>query len=260
MLGIIDGLKALHAKNGRHGDFKPQNILHFKKSDEETGGRGTLVIADVGVSRFHKEATRLRHVATAARESTVSYEAPEAEPDRLKGIPRSRKYDMWSIGCMYLEFTIWLVYGNNAVRRFRGRREAKDDPTTTGAWSFFTHNDKGATKIHAAVSEAISILLQDKRCNGTALEDLVILIRDQLLQIDVQQRAEASLLHERFEIIVRAAEEDPSYLWKTLAISPPTPRFFRSRKDFNPTPNTSASDSSTSQDTLSTRSDGSEPT
>ena len=257
MLGIVGGLKALHDENCRHGDFKPENILHFKNVDEEPGGHGILVITDVGVSKFHNQATSLRHAATAANESTVSYEAPEAEPDRLKGKPRPRRYDMWSIGCMFLEYTIWLVYSYNAVRRFRGRRTSRDDPTTA-AWTFFTRNDKGAAEIHAAVADAIRILLQDERCKNTALGDLVMLIRDHLLQIDVERRSEADALYERFERIVRAAEKNPSYLCKTLDSPVPTPHFFRSRKDFGSSSNSASSDLSTSPDVFSIRSSNSD--
>lgn len=238
-LGIVSGLKALHAENGRHGDLKPQNILHFKAKD---GGLGTLVIADVGVSKFHKDNTGLRHSPTAAKEYTISYEAPEAEPDRLEGKPRPRRYDMWSIGCMFLESAIWLLYGYNAFRRFRQKRSDKNDPRTAGS-TFFTHNQKGGAEIHAAVAEAIRILLEDPRCERTALKDLILLIRDHLLQIDVQDRAEASLLYDKFEKIVRKAEQNPSYLCKELAWIPPTPHFFRSRKDSNSS--TSSSGSST---------------
>jgi len=254
MLGLVDGLKALHGPNIRHGDLKPQNILHFKKSDIETiqtGGESTLVITDVGVSKFHKEMTILRHDGTAEKAATVSYEAPEAEPDRLKGLPRSRKYDMWSMGCIFLEFTIWIVYSYNAVRRFRGRRSANVPTTTAG--TFFRHNERGAAEIHASVAMAIETLLQDTRCKDTALEDLIMLIKDYLLQVVVRQRADATDLYERLAKIVRAAENNSAYLCKTIASPPLTPKFFRSRRDSNSS-GTSSSDMSPSQDDSSDRS------
>jgi serine/threonine protein kinase len=236
MLGLADGLKALHAENIRHGDLKPQNILHFKKNDDDTNrseGEGTLVIADVGASKFHRDVTNMRNVATNTTSTTASYEAPEAESDRREGVPRRRRYDMWSLGCMFLEFTIWLVYSYNAVRRFRGRRTSKEDLKMAG-WTFFTHNIQGALEIHSGVFEAIRILREDERCKGgTALEDLVLLIEKDLLQIDVQQRAEAPELYEKLERIVRAAERTPTYLFNEIESPPATPGFFRSRKDSN---------------------------
>ncbi len=48
MLGLSRGLEDLHDLNCRHGDLKPDNILHFIKD-----GRDILVIADLGVSKFH---------------------------------------------------------------------------------------------------------------------------------------------------------------------------------------------------------------
>ncbi len=45
------------------------------------------------------------------------YEPPEAEVGQNE--PRSRRYDVWSMGCIYLEFAIWLLRGENGLQRFR---------------------------------------------------------------------------------------------------------------------------------------------
>jgi serine/threonine protein kinase len=164
MLGLVDALKALHSKNCRHGDLKPDNVLHFKS------GEGILVIADVGISKFHREVTSLRHTKTNTTATTRSYEAPEAQPDNED--PRSRLYDMWSMGCIFLEFAIWLLYGVRGVKSFKRSRKSTDPMITNG--SFYTRLPGGTAELHSMVSEAMSTLLEDPRCKGgTALAGLV---------------------------------------------------------------------------------------
>src|SRR4051812_16543682 len=97
MLGLADALRLLHSKKIRHGDIKPQNILHFKRgiAAKDRGPDGVLVMADVGVSSYHDLVTGARKKPTDAKFTTDSYEAPEVDFDREK--PRSRKYDTWSM-------------------------------------------------------------------------------------------------------------------------------------------------------------------
>lgn len=229
VLGLIDAIRVIHKKNIRHGDIKPRNILHFTGPVEEVGERGRLVLADVGVSKFHGEhSTGLRSAPTDTVEVTIPYEAPEAEYDWRKKLPRSRRYDIWSVGCMLLEFIVWLLYGFGAVETFRSRRFAisKDDPITPPG-SFFQKNSKGLFKINPIVSKAMEILRTDPRCKqGTALEELLNLIEHRLLQIDPKKRAEAPELHSTLQNIANRARECPKCLWQEVDASPEIPKFF----------------------------------
>ncbi|TVY66789.1 Sporulation protein kinase mde3 [Fusarium oxysporum f. sp. cubense] len=89
---------------GRHGDIKPENILWYRDSNQ---GLGTLRICDFGVSEFHstqsRSGIRNSHVA-----SSPYYRPPEWE---LQDGTISRSYDIWTIGCLYLEFLGWLLGG-----------------------------------------------------------------------------------------------------------------------------------------------------
>ncbi|KAM0552704.1 hypothetical protein ACHAPJ_007801 [Fusarium lateritium] len=227
MLGIVSAIRALHGKNIRHGDIKPQNILHFLESEEvNNDGEGILVIADVGVSKFHREITSMRNAPTNSKEVTVSYEAPEAQSDQREGKPRPRRYDMWSLGCMFLEFTVWLVHNFNAVRSFRRRRLSRDEPTTAPG-NFFTRNSESSVQIHSAVTEAITHLRNNSLCkSNSALGDLIRLIEENLLQTEVLERAEAPELFDRLEKIVRAAEDIEGYIGHQADLSPTIPEFF----------------------------------
>lgn len=217
MLGIVSAINALHGKITRHGDIKPQNILHFLKpyDDATMDSRGRLVLADVGVSKIHREITSMRQDPTNCQQSTVIYEAPEAQSDQREGKPRGRRYDMWSLGCMFLEFTVWLVFDYSTVRRFRKSRRTRDDPKDAFG-SFFVQTSDNLTQIHSAVIEAIGHLRsQPLSGENTALADLIQLIEDDLLQVDVQKRTEAPELLEKLERIICKAEQSSYYLYPT---------------------------------------------
>ncbi|KAG5802036.1 hypothetical protein H9Q74_013467 [Fusarium xylarioides] len=215
MLGIVSAINALHGKITRHGDIKPQNILHFLKAQDDgtIGSRGRLILADVGVSKTHREITSMRQDPTNCQQSTVTYEAPEAQSDQREGKPRGRRYDMWSLGCMFLEFTVWLVFDYHTVRSFRKSRRTRDDPKDAFG-SFFVQTSDNLIQIHSAVTEAIGHLRSQPPCgDNTALADLIQLIEDDLLQVDVERRMEAPKLLEKLEKITRKAEQSSDYLY-----------------------------------------------
>lgn len=254
ILGIVDAVKLLHVENIRHGDIKPQNVLHFRSTS--AGSRkplGTLVLADLGISSHHDKATISRAGGTNTTEVTVLYEAPEAESDRRQRKPRSRRYDMWSLGCMFLEFTVWLIYGFEAVETFRDKRRTSwhKNPTTAPG-NFFTERSKGAIEIHSKVLKAIRHIRTDPRCAGsTALADLIRLIEECLLRTNPSERAEAQEVHSRLEAIFMTAQDDPFYLFRHVEPVPETPKFFKPKGTPTSGPTSPKSSMSTLETTFS---------
>lgn len=106
---------------GRHGDIKPQNILWFRQEDN-SHGYGVLKISDFGVTMFHSELTT-QVLPDNVRSITQSYAAPEIE----LGNPVSRPYDIWSLGCIFIEFITWALLGFKGVQDFRANRKADRD-------------------------------------------------------------------------------------------------------------------------------------
>ncbi|KAF4778688.1 serine/threonine protein kinase [Colletotrichum scovillei] len=217
MLGISGALRKLHDINFRHGDLKPGNILHFPN-----GGLGNLVVADVGISKVHKAATYMRSMSTLTRATTPSYEPPEAIIKTNK--PRPRRYDIWSMACIYLEFVIWMVYGVNAVNSFA---ESREEGTSAQRTSNFYSLQGDIAVIHPAVIEAFAVLRSDPRCAGdTALGALVNLITKHLLLIQVEDRVTADTMYKKLEEIVHRATTDPSFIMNQAIPPQETPAIF----------------------------------
>jgi serine/threonine protein kinase len=100
---------------GRHGDIKPQNILWF--TEELDLGHGTLKISDFGLTAFHSELTT-KVVPGKVRGLTQSYAAPEFDT----GPHVSRPYDIWSLGCIFIDFITWVLLGYEGVEKFASKR------------------------------------------------------------------------------------------------------------------------------------------
>lgn len=114
VLGLATALCSFHNINVRHGDIKPENILHVSGPSEEPES-GKLVIADFGVARSHKNDTGMRAVTTTDKPFTADYRSPEFD---MVDTVRSRKEDIWSFGCVLLEAACWMLQGSQGVQRF----------------------------------------------------------------------------------------------------------------------------------------------
>lgn len=130
-LGIAKALQRIHhysfpgeggqAKMGRHGDIKPENILWFpSETTSGTNDQGVLVLSDFGLTRFHHTDSVHRTYRTLAASPT--YRAPDFDlKERI-----SPFWDIWSLGCVYLEFLTWYLQGYKAVERFSEQRANQD--------------------------------------------------------------------------------------------------------------------------------------
>jgi serine/threonine protein kinase len=224
MVGLAHALEDLHKLGDcRHGDLKPANILHFTE-----GGVGILKIADFGVSKVHHTKTTARNSATITSAFSRGYEGPEASTvykDQNPAEPRSRRYDCWSMGCIILEFVIWLLYDFRALDSF-GQFRDSPDPTYYHIASDTTIKNAVPQRIlvvHPEVSKAMKCLRDDKRCKDKALESLVKLVGDNLLKISYKQRLESAELHEKLQVMLDKVKKNPSDL-VNLGIGPPNPR------------------------------------
>jgi serine/threonine protein kinase len=106
----------------RYGDIRPENILWFPHHENEREpGLGNLVITNACAmmrTRHSRSSDDLRDVAR-----TGTYAAPELA--LLDGTV-NRYADIWSLGCVYLEFIVWYLGGSELVDEFSTRRLTKD--------------------------------------------------------------------------------------------------------------------------------------
>jgi serine/threonine protein kinase len=208
---------------GRHGDIKPENVLWFAEDKCSTHPHpmGVLKIADFGLGRFHGRDSR-SEVNPETVVSSPTYEPPEC---KLR-LSVSRAYDIWSLGCIYLEFITWILRGSPAIddfADFRGR-----EATTTGINedNFFTivHED-GVLK--ANVREEVLAwseqLHADKNCSEL-LHSLLDLTMSDLLVIESEKRIKASWLHIQLKSLLERAESDPDYLLRPVPRKPVSSR------------------------------------
>ncbi|GAP93416.2 putative serine threonine protein kinase [Rosellinia necatrix] len=177
--GLAEGINKLHGINTPHGDIKPENILIFAVD----GKIGRLVIADVGLAKFHAEYTRKRFSPTTTNHGSRIYSPPEALD---KNAIFSRKYDVWSFGCVLLEFLVWLVHGKKGHRTFINRVKKDSD---LPFWK------RGRLRSKAKLRSTIKRQIRSLSCTlrktqnpihrTPALKGLLELVRDSLLVVNV---------------------------------------------------------------------------
>ena len=175
--------------------IKPENILVFSYEDKEVRFRlsdfSCARIADyIATKSGNKDSYK-----TGRNPGTPTYRAPESDGQT------SRPYDMWSLGCVYLEVLVWFIEGYEKLKSFRKSREGPVQPG--GLWdeSFYhtiykvTEPRKPVTELRESVTEKINYLSQH---SSDGLKDILDAIPS-LLKIDPKRRLDASQLTSRLK-------------------------------------------------------------
>jgi serine/threonine protein kinase len=183
-VGICSVLEKLHDINCRHGDLKPENILWFRDDND----MGKLQIADLGLAKFHDQEahTNVRQekdIHTSSPSGTSRYEPPEMDQERRnRGEARSRRYDVWSMGCIMFELLIWLTSGYQAVEKLRKETEY--------FWKLEQNQQKDVYVVHPYVVSRMDIM-GTQLLNNTAYKELLHLVRTKLLVVDLSETSES---------------------------------------------------------------------
>lgn len=132
---------------GTHGDIKPENVL-WVRDPENLEDRGTLKLTDFGLAKFNNRKTNLYHRKTGNVVASPSYRSPEFDTDKSLIGP---SYDVWALGCVYLEFITWILGGYDLVSDFQQSRKTRD-PGWHGITTdtFFVINKEQGTKAGCA--------------------------------------------------------------------------------------------------------------
>ncbi len=137
--GIATGLRKIHHANtwpkkslesntetekdwGRHGDIKPENILWFAQPQHR------LVISDFGLTRYHSSHSRSNVPYANIPGFSKTYRPPEFELENTI----SQRYDIWTLGCLYLEFLSWFLRGDFHTQKTFSQSRLDDVDNTFG--------------------------------------------------------------------------------------------------------------------------------
>jgi serine/threonine protein kinase len=139
---------------GRHGDLKPENILWFKDKSGIGGERsslGTLKIADFGFADFHSKHSRSNVQRSAVGGFTQTYSAPEFDVDERV----SPQYDIWSFGCIMMQFVVWYLQGWAGVEEFSKARAMDSKGALIPTDTFFAIEDGGQGRFRALPKQSV---------------------------------------------------------------------------------------------------------
>lgn len=212
MAGIASGLTWMHDFAtrgnrhlfGRHGDIKADNILWFRGGDGRNDSEDILKIADLGLAQFHTLASR-----SDIDPRNVRVPSTYSPPDSLRNIRVSRAWDLWGLGCLYLEFVTSILCGYEAVEKFaaaRGRDDTEIPELSTDY--FFTTDHNG---VRPSVRKWVKDLHRHPRCTGV-LHDLLDLIMSGMIVVEPCQRSSAASIDARLAEMIDRASHDNAYL------------------------------------------------
>ncbi|RDW57838.1 hypothetical protein BP5796_12639 [Coleophoma crateriformis] len=197
LYGLAEALHMLHNINStdesrshdaresiRHGDIKPTNILRFLNG-QGTTELGLLKIADMGLAKQHVQYTRERNGITSTNYWTVQYMAP----DHMRSQPLSRLYDIWSMGCVILDFVVWILYGNEGLEEFSQAVRTTKDKGGEAPYFSVKQTNNGVKQFEINPNVTIwldGMLKDDPECaKESAIHDLLCLVKNKLLVVDL---------------------------------------------------------------------------
>jgi serine/threonine protein kinase len=143
--------------HGRHGDLKPENILWFNSdaSAQKEALMGLLKIGDLGFADFHSEQSRSKVRQSAVAGMTDTYSAPELYVTQKV----SPQFDIWSFGCILLQFVVWYVHGWTGIEDFAARRIKESKGFMINLDNFYNFDwleDKGSRRYKARAKASVA--------------------------------------------------------------------------------------------------------
>ncbi|RSL39146.1 hypothetical protein CEP53_014279 [Fusarium sp. AF-6] len=173
----------LHAGCWPYGDLEPEHILVFNNDNDDELGTLKLGVADLWLAIRNTKSEHMYRV-----KGGWWYEPPELSSLGLyfKG-PQPRASYIWSMGCILLEFLIWLMYGEDGLDIFN---QEKPSSLSSDGKYFYQGKREGQggmliTRVHPVVVEWMDHMAADPACEvgTTALGNLLDLIRTRLLVV-----------------------------------------------------------------------------
>jgi len=219
LVGLADGLSNIHELQeskpdqgnkrllGWHHDIKPANVLYFAKSDV---AGGTLKITDFGSSKIQTYRSG-SCLYTRTTHGTLTYQAPEADGSGK----HTRSYDVWSLGCVFLELLTWARGGFDAVEAFAEKRKANETHRgPRGAHGIeypddvFWEADGTEKKVRRAVTSHIRDLRQEASRNGCGGFGACVDVVDEMLNATYKDRIKSKAVLKKLQEVLEKHKAD----------------------------------------------------
>ena len=213
-----------HAHSSRwHQDIKPSNIL-VKSKDGGSPCDVEFKIADLGVSHFKRHVTAQGEAIDRDTYGTRAYGilhfksspyipvinrtlgAPEcyradSETERVR-FQVSQNVDIWSLGCVFSEAAVWLVYGKGQLLEYRRQRGIETDQLNGFRDGNCFHDGRQVLTIVTNIHKTLSA---DARRSDHVTRRIVSMVTDEML-IDSIYRTPARALYHRTRKILSDAD------------------------------------------------------
>ncbi|KAG8162737.1 hypothetical protein KVR01_007215 [Diaporthe batatas] len=212
---------------GLHADIKPDNILLFRSRRHP---RGILVLSDFGLSSFHREVTR-SNIPNHLVMGTLGYSPPECD---VEGGFVSRRYDIWTLGSLFLDMLTWLLGGHKLLEQFQHFAEIQYitgglrkmfyqilELETQGPDSVHIRDSiiKGTkqekwygVQLNPKLGEWIQRLKAREGCSGF-VADTLDLIETKMLRLIAAERSDSKHLKREMGKIVARCSSRPDYVF-----------------------------------------------
>ena len=194
-----------------HFDLKLENILVFK-----TLPRGPLrwLVADFGT-------TRVRALAFGSRTNTAGY-GSYASKEEMQGDPiwrapdwvlqgkASRPYDIWSLGCVFLQVLLWFFELDGGdpddFQQERLHSPARISDDEEASFWFMRTNIKGDkyVRLRPVVVQRLNLLTS--HCEGKPGFDEMVNLIKRMLRIRPQERPKAAIVVDDLDTAYREAK------------------------------------------------------
>lgn len=175
-------------------DIKPENLLVFTYPTR-TGSKKKywFCLSDFSCAKVNDfeasvSGNNRASYKTSSKSGTPVYRAPESVGKDKK---TSRPYDLWSLGCVYLELLVWYLEGYESLCTFRTAREQSISPDGREDEGFyFKEKESDDFRLRDVVLRKIDMV--QIACKGPlkAIADAI----PRLLKIDPHRRPTAEAL------------------------------------------------------------------
>ncbi|OAL01047.1 kinase-like protein [Phaeosphaeriaceae sp. SRC1lsM3a] len=207
---VTDNLPVPTNQYGRHGDLKPENILLYDSPDD---AGGILVVADLGLAKINSILSRSQ--ADANAHFTPRYKPPECN---ILDAKVTRLYDIWTFGCIILEWVCWMFEGNSVRSQFNSSLFAPFPHGSEADMYFDMLPVAGTIDYDVIVKPKVHQKFEDLHASGHCTQffhDLLLLAEDEMIVVRSSDRSSSKVVHQKLNAMYARMGRDLDYYTKS---------------------------------------------